>query len=428
MKKVAFCTLGCKVNQYDSQAMLELFLSQGFENVPFGEAADVYVVNTCTVTGTADKKSRQMIARAKRQNPDAIVIAAGCLTQKEPKALLDTGVDAVVGMQDRDKILELLKAGKKNFVADIGKEYEELHIKSSGEKTRGFVKIQEGCNNYCSYCIIPYVRGPARSRELSNILNEVRGLVQNGIKEIVLTGIHIDSYGIDKKDGAGLAEVIEAVGKIEGLKRIRLGSLEPLRFSEEEIKRLSQVEKLCPHFHISLQSGCDTVLERMNRRYTTKNYADYVALIRRYFDKPAITTDVIAGFVKETEEEHRQTVEFVKKIEFSRIHVFPYSRREGTAASRMKGEIPKAVKQVRANELITIGQRSEQAFLEKFLGEAVSVLFETADEEIEGSLTGYTERYIQVSAPGRENEIGICLVTGLKNNKLIGKIINISGM
>jgi len=350
-KKVAFCTLGCKVNQYDSQAMLELFLSQGYKSVPFEQQADVYVINTCTVTATADKKSRQMVARAKRQNPNAIVIAAGCLSQNDPKAFAEAGIDAVVGMNDRQRILEIIEKQNETGITGLRdkKQYDELHISAGGEKTRGFVKIQEGCNNYCSYCIIPYVRGPALSRDFQNILDEAKRLADTGIKEIVLTGIHIDSYGTDKTDGRTLTDVIEAVDHIEGLRRIRLGSLEPGRFSQEDLKRLAGLQKLCPHFHVSLQSGSDTVLKRMHRRYTVKDYADYTDSLRRFFDEPAITTDIIAGFVQETEEEHQQTLDFVRKMDFARVHVFAYSRREGTAASRMKGEITKAVKQARTN-------------------------------------------------------------------------------
>jgi threonylcarbamoyladenosine tRNA methylthiotransferase MtaB len=423
MKKVAFYTLGCKVNQYDTQAMLELFLSEGYEVSAFDERADVYVVNTCTVTGTADKKSRQMISRAKRQNPGALVIAAGCLAQKEPEAFLQMGVDAVLGIQDRSRILELIREGRQNAVSDISRsnDFEELTISASGEKTRGSIKIQEGCNNYCSYCIIPYVRGPARSRELSAILEEAKRLVESGIKEIVLTGIHIDAYGIDRPDKKGLIDVMEAVGRIEGLQRMRLGSLEPVCFTDEFLKRAASIKTLCPHFHVSLQSGSDGVLKRMRRRYTAGEYAAYMEKIRRAFDNPAVTTDIIAGFPGETPEEHAETLAFVKSIGFSRVHVFPYSRREGTAAAAMPGQVPKAVRQARTAELIALGEESEKAYMQGFVGRNVSVLFETEDAEQKGNYTGYTERYVEVSAPGAENEIKEVFITGMDKGRLTGK-------
>jgi threonylcarbamoyladenosine tRNA methylthiotransferase MtaB len=423
MKKVAFCTLGCKVNQYDSQAMLELFLSQGYEGVAFEEKADVYVINTCTVTATADKKSRQMVSRAKRQNPQAIVIAAGCLTQNDPEALAKLGVDAVVGMNDRQRILALLQE-KGVHVSDLsGKDaYDELHISAGGEKTRGFVKIQEGCNNFCSYCIIPYVRGPALSRNFAHILDEAKRLGDAGVKEIVLTGIHIDSYGVDTTDNLTLTNVIEAVDRVEGIQRIRLGSLEPGRFSSDELKRLSQLNKLCPHFHVSLQSGSDTALVRMNRHYTAREYAAYIDGLRNAFIDPAITTDIIAGFVQETDVEHQATLAFARQMDFSRIHVFAYSRREGTAASRLTGEVPKAVKQARVNELIEIGKHSEHRYLQKFLGQRVNVLFEAEDKDLPGNFTGYTERYVEVSAPGAENEIQTVSIEKICGEKLIGRL------
>lgn len=422
--KVAFYTLGCKVNQYDTQAMLELFLSEGYEIADFEEEADVYVVNTCTVTGTADKKSRQMIARAKRRNPGALVVAAGCLAQKEPRSFLDMGVDAVLGVQDRAQILKLIR-DKKNAVLKLDKEsvFEELNISSSGEKTRGLVKIQEGCNSYCSYCIIPYVRGPSRSRDFHAIAKEAQRLVAAGIQELVLTGIHIDDYGLERDDGKRLIDVMEAVDRVEGLKRMRLGSLEPKCFTQDFLNRAKELKTLCPHFHVSMQSGSDSVLARMRRRYTAAEYAGYIEDIRKAFENPAVTTDVIAGFPGETEEEHGQTMAFVKSMAFSRLHVFPYSQRAGTPAAKMGGQVPKSVKHARAAELIQIGEESEKAYMRGFIGQKVSVLLETEDAGIPGNLIGYTERYVPVSAPGTQNELKDVYITGIKEGKLLGKIL-----
>ncbi len=419
MKKVAFCTLGCKVNQYDTEALLSLFLSEGYIAVPFEEKADVYVVNTCTVTGTADKKSRQMLSRAGKTNPGALVIAAGCLAQRTPEALIKAGADMAIGIKNRADILKAINSHQKNAVKNFTDDeyFEELKISSGGEKTRGYLKIQEGCNNLCSYCVIPYVRGPDRSREFTNIADEAKRLADSDKKEIVITGIHIDSYD---NQGKGLIDVIEAVSRIDGIKRIRLGSLEPGRLSEDNIRKMADIEKLCPHFHISLQSGCDAVLKRMNRRYTVNEYSAYIDTIRHYFYIPAITTDIIAGFPEETKAEHETTCAFVRNAGFSRLHVFTYSGREGTDAVKMRG-LPKTIKQKRTNELIKIGKNSEQAYMLRFLGKKEEILFEEEDKDLKGNYTGYSRRYIRASAPAKENEIKKVLITGIKGDKLIGR-------
>lgn len=423
MKKAAALTLGCKVNRYDTQAMIELLQKDGYEIVPFHSRADVYIVNTCTVTNTADKKSRQAISRAAGLNPDAVICVAGCLSQRAGEQLLRMkGVRAVLGTADRADIagiVERAKAGKVNAVAAESADFEELTVETGGEMTRAYVKIQEGCDQYCAYCIIPYVRGPARSRSVSGILDEAERLAASGIREIVLTGINISSYAGDK--GETLSSVLKRLDALPGLARIRLGSLEPGLMTPDFLSRISEVKKLCPHFHVSLQSGSDGVLARMNRPYSAREYADVAAGIRRVFDRPAITTDVIAGFPGETEEEFEQTRAFLKDIRFSRLHVFPYSERTGTAAADLPGKVPKSLRKERAGILIAQGKEDESAFIKSFLGKADDVLFERS---VSGGLAeGHTGRYIRVRAKGKPNEIASVLLKTQKDDIIYGETI-----
>lgn len=404
MRKVAFYTLGCKVNSYDSTYMQSLFEQRGFETVAFGSDADIVVINTCTVTAVADKKSRAAIRRAARNGK---VIVAGCMAQRSAEAVLEMeGVDAVVGTDDRARIVDIaeqLLEGRQHIDAThalTGCGYEPMHISIPGEKTRGVVKIQEGCNCFCSYCIIPYVRGRSRSRAFGDILAEANTLARAGVKELVLTGIHIASYN---DNGRGLGDVIQALGELGP--RIRLGSIEPGMLDSAFVRKAATVKNLCPHFHLSLQSGSAAVLKRMNRPYTPEEYADFVALLRESFVYPAITTDVIAGFPAETEEEHKETLSFVNQVAFSRMHVFPYSAREGTKAYGMTPKVPKAVARRRANELIVLGEQMEAAYIKSQLGLRAEVLFEEASKDFPGCMEGYSERYMRVAARAEKNEL-----------------------
>ena len=351
MKKAALHNLGCKVNAYETEAMQQILENAGYEIVPFTEIADVYVINTCSVTNMADRKSRQMFHRAKKMNPDAIVVGAGCYVQtKEAQALVDESIDIVIGNNQKHELVTLLNEYEKEHtkqaqIVDINhekQEYEELHLKKTAEHTRAFIKVQDGCNQFCSYCIIPFARGRVRSRKMEDVLNEIKGLAKSGYKEVVLTGIHLSSYGVDT--GETLLSLIEHVHEIEGIERIRLGSLEPRIVTEDFAKRLSELTKICPHFHLSLQSGCDSVLKRMNRRYDTAEYEAGCDLLRKYFTHPAITTDVIVGFPGETEEEFKITEEYLKKIHFYEMHIFKYSVREGTKAAVMPDQVPEQKK------------------------------------------------------------------------------------
>jgi threonylcarbamoyladenosine tRNA methylthiotransferase MtaB len=404
LKKFSVCTLGCKVNAYDSEAMRTLFLNSGYEEVDFEQPADIAVINTCTVTAVADKKSRAMIRRAART---AKVIVAGCLAQKSAAELLAMeGVDAVVGTDGRVRIVEiaqmLLSDEKKiDATKDLkGCGYEALHIGGAGARTRGVIKIQEGCDNFCSYCIIPYVRGRSRSRALADIIAEAETMARGGVKELVLTGIHIASY---EDGGRDLADVVLALDKL-GI-RIRLGSLEPGKFSKDFIKRIASANNLCPHFHISLQSGSNSVLKRMNRHYTAKEYLEFLRMLRSYFELPGITTDVIAGFPGETEDEHRETIEFVRACGFSRLHVFPFSARKGTKAYDMTPKVDKATARRRAAELISLGDELEAAYIGSLLGCSEEVLFEEASVAYPGCMEGYSSRYVRVAAIAAHNEV-----------------------
>ncbi len=427
--KTAYLTLGCKVNQYDTEAMQEIMESHGVETVDFSQKADIYLINTCTVTNIADRKSRQMIHRAIRQNPDSCVIVCGCLSQRNSAQILAIeGVSAVVGTKNRahiyDVALRALSGEKVDAVLPMGndRDFEQLTISKSGERTRGYIKIGEGCDNFCSYCIIPYARGRVRSRSLEDILSEERALARSGVKEVVLTGIHIGSYGKDL-DGIGLIDVMEAADKVDGIERIRLGSLEPSLLTEDFCLRASKLNKLCRQFHLSLQSGCTSVLQRMNRKYTAQEFMQYVANLRRYFDDPALTTDIIAGFPEETESEHESTLKFIEQIGFSRIHVFPYSEREGTRAASMK-QVPMDVRKRRASEIGELSKKLEREYAEKFVGHDEKVLFEQPSAEKAGMFEGLTDRHLTVIADGEPNEIKTVHIISQKGGKLYGRCVD----
>lgn len=421
--KAAAYTLGCKVNQYDTQAMLELLEKAGYEIVPFTEKADVYIVNSCTVTNIADRKSRQMIGRAAQANPDAVIVVAGCLTQRNGEEVLAMpGVRAVLGTGERAQIVRIVERArteKVNAVAAETPDFEDLSVHSGGEMTRGYIKIQEGCNQYCSYCIIPYVRGHARSRPLEGILEEAAGLAANGVREVVLTGINISSYN---DGGRNLADALERIAQVEGADRIRLGSLEPGLLTPEFIGRTAKIEKLCPHFHVSLQSGSGGVLRRMNRRYTPEEYEAVILNLRQAFDNPAITTDVITGFPGETEAEFAETKEFVRRIAFSKLHVFPYSERAGTRAAQLPGAVPMELRKARAAELIAIGRDMEYAYIGSFLGKRDAVLFERPVGG--GWAEGHTGRYVKVCAKAEPNKIKLVLMQSQKDDILMGETGN----
>ena len=423
--KAALHNLGCKVNAYETEAMQQILEEAGYEIVPFSEYADVYVINTCSVTNMADRKSRQMLHRAKKQNPDAIVVGAGCYVQtKEAQALVDESIDIVIGNNKKHELVSLLQEyeashRKTACVADINHEkqaYEELSLSRTAEHTRAFIKVQDGCNQFCTYCIIPFARGRVRSRELPDVLQEIRTLAKSGYREVVLTGIHLSSYGVD--NGESLLHLIEAVHELEGIERIRLGSLEPRIVTDAFAKRLSELPKICPHFHLSLQSGCDTVLSRMNRRYDTAEYEAGCALLRRYFEHPAITTDVIVGFPGETNEEFETTERYLERIHFYEMHIFQYSRREGTKAAAMPDQVPETVKKERSEKLLALGHKMSEEFRRYYLGRQVTALLE---EEFfhDGKryYTGYTKEYVKVAVE-TEKDLSNTFVTGTLKTQL----------
>mgnify|MGYP002526596053 FL=1 len=404
-KTVAPLTLGCKVNQYETDGMIELLKEAGMTAVSFEEKADVYLINTCSVTNMADKKSRQMIHRAKKLNPDAVVIAAGCYVQAaKDKLMEDDRISIIIGNNKKKDIVRILEDYLQAGVTDEGmldisaeKEYEPLTINSTLEHTRAYVKIQDGCNQFCSYCIIPYVRGRNRSRDIASIIEEVERLALTGVKEIVLTGIHISSYGKDKENEVGLADVIDAISKIESIKRIRLGSLEPSIITDEFIDRIVDNEKVCPHFHLSLQSGCNTVLKRMNRKYTCEEYFEKCEMLRKAFDRPALTTDVIVGFPGETEEEFRETVDYLTKLNLYEMHIFKFSPRQGTVAAGMKDQVAPEIKNQRSDVLLALSERNKQAYEASFRGENLDVLVEEkVRREGKDGYRGHTERYMDI--------------------------------
>lgn len=412
MKKAALHNLGCKVNAYETEAMQHLLEEAGYEIVPFTQKADVYVINTCSVTNMADRKSRQMLHKAKKNNPDSIVVAAGCYVQTSEKEVLnDLSVDIVIGNDRKHDLVRLLEEYSMDSVNDTvddindGKhDFEELFIDQTKEHTRAFIKVQDGCNQFCSYCIIPYARGRVRSRRFENVIAEVERLAANGFKEVVLTGIHLSSYGVDFEEATGLLELIQAVNAVKGIERIRLGSLEPKIVTEHFASELSKLDKICPHFHLSLQSGCDATLKRMNRKYTTKEYERGCELLRKYFVHPAITTDVIVGFPGETEEEFEQTEAYLKHIHFYEMHIFKYSKRKGTRAAVMPDQIDEQIKAARSEKLIALGHDMSKEFRKFYIGKNEEVLFEEkaviGDKEY---FVGYTKEYVKVAKKTDEN-------------------------
>ena len=426
MKKAALHNLGCKVNAYETEAMQEMLEQAGYEIVPFKEGADVYVINTCTVTNIADRKSRQMLHRARKMNPEAVVVAAGCYVQAKGGQEADPCIDIVIGNNHKKDLVRILKEYEENRekdraggngreragaraageIGDINrtKEYESLHLTRTGEHTRAYIKVQDGCNQFCTYCIIPYARGRVRSREMQDVVQEVRTLADNGYQEVVLTGIHLSSYGIDFDGQRHLSDLIREVHEIEGIRRIRLGSLEPGIVTEEFAGTLAAMPKICPHFHLSLQSGCDATLKRMNRRYTSEEYYEKCRILRKYFDDPALTTDVIVGFPGETEEDFQASFDFVDKVDFYETHIFKYSKREGTKAASMPDQVDEQVKAERSARLIALGEKKRKAYEERFIGKTVEVLVEE-DAVIDGKKvqTGHTKEYIKIALDAQEN-------------------------
>lgn len=423
MKTVAFYTLGCKVNQYDSQAMLEKFVAAGYQPVPFEDAADVYVVTTCVVTQTGEKKSRQILRRAKRNNPGAELVAAGCLAQKDAHKLRGLGARLILGSQHRDQVVTLLEQAIKDDVQTVAVEdvrqlpFENLKISSQEGHTRAVMKIQEGCDRFCAYCIIPYVRGGIRSRGLSDIKEEAARLVAAGYQEIVLTGIHLSSFGRDLS-GESLLDAIRLVAD-SGVARIRLGSLEPVIANEAFANELAKIPQICPQFHLSMQSGSDTVLKRMKRRYTAQEYLASARNLQVAFSDCALTTDVLTGFPGETETEFKETLSFCRQVCFARLHVFPFSRREGTPAYSMPGQLSQQVKNERASQLIALGEKLSTAYRQRFVGAIKEVLYERQED---GQAVGFTPEYIEVWAkdglPGQimKTRLGPLLGEGMTGN------------
>ncbi|MDF2591870.1 MAG: mtaB [Clostridia bacterium] len=414
LRKVAFYTLGCKVNQYETEAMIESFEAAGYQRVDYEEYADVYIINTCTVTNMGDRKSRQIIRRALDSNPDAFIAVVGCYAQVSPEKVMEIeGVKLVIGTNERVKIVDLVefamvKEEKVNLVSDIMdvREFEEMSIKNYKNRRRAFLKIQEGCDQYCSYCIIPYARGHIRSRKPESILNEVKELAMSGFKEVVLTGIHVASYGRDLED-TSLIDIIEQVHGVEGIERIRMSSVEPKTLNNDFIERLTKLPKICRHFHLSLQSGCDETLKRMNRKYTTEEYINVVNRLREVYPDVAITTDIIVGFPGETEEEFKQTVEFIKLADFSDMHVFKFSPKEGTPAAKYKNQVTPDIKEQRSKLITAIAQESKNAFQNKFLNTKMDVLFEYMLDKQARIFEGHTDNYIRVLAVSEKDIKGI---------------------
>ena len=433
-KLASICTLGCKVNKYESEAIEELLVNNNYKIVDFAEFADVYIINTCTVTAMSEKKSRQMIRRTKKLNPDAVVVVMGCYSQKSPEEIFDIEeVNLVMGTSQRAMLIpELEKTtalDKKILVDDIMqiRDFEEMQINNISDRTRALIKIQDGCDRFCSYCIIPYTRGPVRSRKMENIIDEVKRLAENGYKEVVLTGIHVASYGKDLKDEKlGLADVIEHIAQVEGIKRIRISSVEPLAITEDFIKRVSALDAFCDHFHLSMQSGSDTVLKRMNRRYDSKEYEQAVRLIREYYPDTAITTDVIVGFPDETEEEFLETKNFLEKIKLYETHIFKYSPRQGTKAVLLGDKVSKEDKNLRSSQLIDLSNQNKLDYHNDTMGKNLEVLFETSDDHY---YYGHTKNYIKVAVPKTKssviNEILLVEAIQVKDDMVIGRLCTI---
>lgn len=456
MKSVALHNLGCKVNSYEMDVMQQILQENGYKIVPFDQFADIYIINTCTVTNMADRKSRQMLHRAKKQNPNGIVVATGCYVQTgKEEACLDDAIDLAIGNNRKKDLISILEQfikerevlGAENekllpdreeavkrktlnatTVIDINHtdEYERMFLKETAEHTRAYIKIQDGCNQFCTYCIIPYARGRVRSRIREDILQEIRDLQKKGYKEVVLTGIHLSSYGVDFGKEPMLLPLIKEIHEMGGIERIRLGSLEPRIITEEFAEELSTMGKICPHFHLSLQSGCDATLKRMNRRYDTKEFEEKVRILRKAFSHPAITTDVITGFPGETEEEFLETKAFLENIRFFEMHIFPYSKRKGTKAAIMENQVPEAVKKERSRVLLELEKKQSEAFRREYVGKELSVLFEER-KEIEGKEyeIGHTREYVKVAVLAEDNKPSLSneIKTVLAKSMLTGEII-----
>ena len=426
--KVALHNLGCKVNAYETEAMQQMLEAAGYEIVPFEPGADIYVINTCTVTNIADRKSRQMLHKAKKMNPDAIVVAAGCYVQADTeKAEADASIDIIIGNNKKQELISILEnyrsdQQKTTECVDINhtKEYEKLEIDRTEEHTRAYLKVQDGCNQFCTYCMIPYARGRIRSKKTEDVVGEVKRLAASGCQEVVLTGIHLSSYGKERpEEQENLLTLIQAVHEVDGIERIRLGSLEPGIITKEFAKAISSLPKVCPHFHLSLQSGCTATLKRMNRRYTAQEYREKCEILRKYYPAPALTTDVITGFPGETEEEFEESRSFVDSIHFYETHIFPYSKREGTKAAVMPDQLPEQIKKERSRVLIALGQERQREYMEQFLGKKKEVLFEE-QQEIQGQTywTGHTMEYLKVAVISEEN---------LENKRVMVQLQNIIG-
>ena len=429
-KKVAFVSLGCKVNQYETNAMSQEFIEKGYEVVDFNGVADIYIVNTCTVTNMADRKSRQMLRRVKEINSDSVLVACGCYAQvgKEELEKIEE-IDLILGNNEKKDIVNFIEnyIREKEFncrenISDVmhQKEYVEFGTTTYTEKTRAVVKVQDGCDRFCSYCIIPYARGRVRSRKLENVVTEVEQIVDKGIQEVVITGIHIASYGKDFKEDIGLIDLLESLNKIEGLKRIRLGSIEPTIITQEFAERLAKLDKICDHFHLSLQSGCDETLKRMNRKYTTKQFADVVKRIRDNIENVNFTTDIIVGFPGETEEEFGKTYNFLKKIKFYKMHVFKYSKRDGTVAAKMKNQVDGNIKEERSKKLIELSNSNELKFNQEYVGKEIEVLFEEKHEDF---YVGHSRNYMVVKLKSNEtleNKVKKVLVEKAETEYVVG--------
>ena len=423
-------TLGCKVNQYESEAVEEIFQARGYEKKQ--NNADIYVINTCTVTNMSDRKSRQMISRARRDNPEAVIAVMGCYSQVKPEEVAAIeGVDVVLGSRNKEEVVDLCenvlqnkKAIDKVLSFSETKTIEELEISNQEAMTRAYMKIQDGCNMYCSYCLIPYARGNIASRDMDSIKKEAKRLAQNGYKEIVLTGIHVASYGKDLRNGTSLIDVIEEVSKTDGIERIRLSSMEPRHITRDFLERMKATEKACDHFHLSLQSGSDEILKAMNRKYDTKIFKEKVDLIREVFPNAGLTTDIIVGFPTETEKNHEDTKDFVKEIKFAKTHLFKYSKRDGTKAASMKPEVNGNIKKERLKELEAIEEVNRLNFLKNQIGKTLSVLFESKSD-MEGFKSGYSTNYLRVNVKDDigDNEIRDVLITEIKNDELVGKLV-----
>ena len=430
MSKVAFITLGCKVNQYETNAMSQEFIEKGYEVVEHHEKADIYVINTCTVTNMSDRKSRQIIRRAKQINSNSILVATGCYAQTAQEELEKiTDIDLIVGNTEKKDIVKIVEDYKNNRnlervrMSDINKqkEFVDFGNVTYTEKTRAVIKVQDGCNNFCSYCIIPYAKGRVRSRKLENVIEEIKKIADKGIKEVVITGIHVASYGIDFDNNTRLIDLLEAIEKIEGIERIRLGSLEPNIITEEFVNRLKKITKMCDHFHLSLQSGCNETLKRMNRKYTAQSFRKEVELLRKTFPNVVLTTDVIVGFPGETEQEFNETYEYLKNIRFTKLHVFRYSPRKGTVAAKMKDQVDSKIKEERSHKLIKLSDKCEKEILDKYIGKKVKVLFEKQEGEyIKGHTTNYL--VVKIKDSKLENQILDINITSREELELIGKM------